>query len=179
MNDWNSVASVRGREFSRAVRFLEQWGTVGRTDYYNVVVLRVGDPLGFLEGLRARIEERPGIRDFLARLVPVLHAFPYRDREEFEREAEQVALGWAAELAGRAFHVRMHRRGFRSRLSSQEEEQRLSEVVMAELEKRGAPGRIDFESPDAILAVETVGPRAGLSLWSRAQLDRYPILGLD
>jgi tRNA(Ser,Leu) C12 N-acetylase TAN1 len=41
------------------------------------------------------------------------------------------------------------------------------------------PASIDFQDPDAILAVETVGQRGGLSLWTREQLRTYPFLGLD
>lgn len=47
------------------------------------------------------------------------------------------------------------------------------------LEARGTPARIDFSDPDAILAVETVGQRAGLSLWSREVIARHPLPGLD
>jgi hypothetical protein len=43
----------------------------------------------------------------------------------------------------------------------------------------GNPGRITFADPDAILALETVDCRAGLSLWSREDLQRYPFLHLD
>jgi tRNA(Ser,Leu) C12 N-acetylase TAN1 len=47
------------------------------------------------------------------------------------------------------------------------------------LEMAGAEGEITFEDPDAILALETVGTRAGLSLWTREDLQRYPLLHLD
>jgi tRNA(Ser,Leu) C12 N-acetylase TAN1 len=39
--------------------------------------------------------------------------------------------------------------------------------------------RVSFADPDYILALETVGQRAGLSLWDRVQRARYPFLGLD
>lgn len=51
--------------------------------------------------------------------------------------------------------------------------------LLEALEARVAPARIDFSDPNAILAVETVGQRAGLSLWSRAAIARHPLLGLD
>jgi tRNA(Ser,Leu) C12 N-acetylase TAN1 len=35
-----------------------------------------------------------------------------------------------------------------------------------------------FDDPDAILSVDTVGDRAGLALWTREELRRYPFLGL-
>ena len=176
--DWNVVASTREEEFVPAVRFLGRWGRVERTDYYNVVVLRVDDRAAFMEELRESIEAQPGILNSVGRVVPADKAFDYQSREEFEEKAWEVVLEWVPLLAGKSFYVRMHRRGFKKQLSSQEEEQYLAGRLLEELAKRGAPGRITFEDPDAIVAIETVGGRAGLSLWTRGDLERYPFLGL-
>jgi hypothetical protein len=73
----------------------------------------------------------------------------------------------------------MHRRGFKGRLSSQHEERFLDEVLLEALDTRGKPSRITFEDPDAILALETVDSRAGVSLWTREDIQRYPFLHLD
>jgi len=50
---------------------------------------------------------------------------------------------------------------------------------MEKLDAQGAATRIDFEDPDHIVDIETVGQRAGLSLWTREQAQRYPFLKLD
>lgn len=176
--DWNVVASVREDGFVPAVRFLERWGRVNRTDYYNVVVLRVEDRAAFVEELRESIEAQPGILNFVARVAPADKTFDYQSREEFEEKAWEVALEWVPLLAGKSFYVRMHRRGFKRQLSSQEEERHLADLLLEELAKAGSPGRITFEDPDAILAIETVGGRAGLSLWTREDRARYSFLGL-
>lgn len=52
-------------------------------------------------------------------------------------------------------------------------------VLLQALERRGTPGRISFDDPDAILAVDTVSNRAGMALWNRDELRTYPFLGLD
>jgi hypothetical protein len=44
---------------------------------------------------------------------------------------------------------------------------------------KGKPGRITFEDPDAIIAVETVAQWAGLSLWKREDLKQYPFIRLN
>jgi hypothetical protein len=47
------------------------------------------------------------------------------------------------------------------------------------LRATGSPGRIVFDDPDAVVVVEAVGDRAGLSAWGREDLQRYPFLHLD
>jgi hypothetical protein len=70
----------------------------------------------------------------------------------------------------------MHRRGLKGRIQRTQEEQLLDRVLLEALRERGTQGRIDFEDPDAVIAVETLGDEAGLSLWKRADLERYPAL---
>ena len=64
-------------------------------------------------------------------------------------------------------------------MSSQEEEQLMDKVLLEALETAGTPGSITFDDPDAIVAIETLGHRAGVSLWTRDDLRRYPFLRLD
>lgn len=72
----------------------------------------------------------------------------------------------------------MHRRGFKGKLSTAKEERFLDETLVDALDALSAPGRITFTDPDAILQIETVDGRAGLSLWRREDLRRYPFLGV-
>jgi tRNA(Ser,Leu) C12 N-acetylase TAN1 len=81
-------------------------------------------------------------------------------------------------LKGKSFHVRMHRRGFKGKISTVEEERMLNEVILKALEDLGMPGRLNFDDPDAIVAVETLGQHAGFSLWTREDLKQYPFLRL-
>ncbi|MBI5446021.1 MAG: hypothetical protein HY900_33010 [Deltaproteobacteria bacterium] len=179
MRDWNVVASVHQEGFRESLRLLARFGEVSKTDYFNVLVARVPDVATFVSELAAQVEAEPGIMNYLGRVVPVTRTFDFQGPQEFEERARQTALAWADELAGKSFHVRMHRRGLKGKLSSQEEEKLLAGALLEALSERGEPGRITFTDPDAILAVETVGPRAGLSLWSREDLARYRFLGLD
>jgi tRNA(Ser,Leu) C12 N-acetylase TAN1 len=177
--DWNVVATVRDEGFIKALALLEQFGPVSRTEFFNVLVMRVDDIPNLLEALRQQIEKDPEVEAILARLVPASHVFTFRTPEEFKTKASEGARTWVQQLAGRRFHVRMHRRGFKGRLSSLAEEQFLDEVLLNALEKIGHPGLINFDDPDVIVSVETVAQRAGLSLWNREDLQRYPFLHLD
>lgn len=179
MNDWNVVVTVHEGGFSDARRLLEKIGPVNRTEFFNVLVMRADDIPALLEQLRDRVEREPGILNDIARLVPLTRAFNFQSPETFEKNAVEAVSQWLPAIAGKGFHVRMRRRGFKGRLSSMDEERFLDDYLLEALEKAGTPGRIAFEDPDFIIAVESVGTRAGLSLWSRDELQRYPFLGLD
>jgi tRNA(Ser,Leu) C12 N-acetylase TAN1 len=179
VRDWNVVVTVRGGGFNSVRKLLREFGPIHPTGFYNVLVMRVEDVRGLLEALRDRACRDPLALTGLARVRPVARAFDYHSAEEFEARARDAALEWVPELAGKAFHVRQHRRGFKGRLSTPDEERFLDRALLAALEKAEAPGHIAFEDPDAILAVETLGGRAGLALWTREDLWRYPFLGLS
>ena len=179
MRDWNVVVSVHDRQFTRGCRILAQFGRVERTEYYNVLVMKVADRAKFMEALADLVATVPDVLGVISRAAPATETFTFQDAEEFEAKAKQIVLAWLPRLAGKSFHVRLHRRGFRGRLSSQEEERLLDQTLLDALERTGAPGRISFDDPDAILDVETVSNRAGLSLWTREELTRYPFLKLD
>lgn len=173
------VASIREQEFRPAIRLLERWGPVNRTDYYNVVVLRAEQTARLLEELREQVEAEPGTLNLLGRVIPATGTFDFQNRPEFEEKARELGVAWAPRLAGMSFHVRMHRRGFKRQLSSLEQEQILAGAILEELERLVSPAKITFEDPDAVLDIETVGGRAGLSLWTREERQRYPFLGLE
>jgi tRNA(Ser,Leu) C12 N-acetylase TAN1 len=179
MNDWNVVVTVHEGGFTEARRLLEKMGPVSRTEFFNVLVMRVEDIPSLLEHLRERVEREPGILNDIARLVPFTHPFNFQSPEMFEKNAMEIVSQWVPNLANKSFHVRMRRRGFKGRLSSMDEERFLDEYLLDALEKTGTPGHIVFDDPDFIIAVESVGNRAGLSLWSRDDLRRYPFLRLD
>ena len=180
MRDWNVVVTARERGFVMTCEVLGELGRIERTAYYNVLVMRVDDRERFLSDLRAMVSHDPRLGTFaFARVVPLARLFDFATPEAFETRAREAALGWLPQLAGRRFHVRMHRRGFKGALPSQEEERFLDRALLEALANRDTPGAIDFDDPDAILDVETVDGRAGLALWTREELERYPFLRLD
>lgn len=179
MHDWNVVVSLHEGGYTQAWKLLEQLGSVNRTTYFNVLVMQVEDIGHFLETLRQWSAEEPQLLTVLARVRPATQTFTFQTVEEFEAKAREACQRWVPDLAGQSFHVRMHRRGFKGRLTSQHEESFLDGVLLEALAQTGRPGRITFEDPDAIIALETVDCQAGLSLWRREDLQRYPFLRLD
>ena len=179
MQEWNAVITVQDSGYEEARRLLERFGRVDRTDYFNVLLMQVGDYQQLLDHLREEGERDPQRVACLARVMPVILSFDFQSPAEFEEKARQAVTAWIPTLAGKSFHLRMHRRGFKGKLSTVEEEKFLDSYLLEALEMAGNKGRIDFNDPDAIIAVETIGTKAGLSLWTRDDLKRYPLLHLD
>jgi tRNA(Ser,Leu) C12 N-acetylase TAN1 len=179
VKDWNVIATIHDSRFREARKLLRQLGEVAPTDFRNVFVLHVDDPAEFTRLLADHVAKEPGIDEILARVVPARLTFAFRDVAQFEERAREAVLQLVPTLAGQRFHVRIHRRGFKHRISSQEEEQRLDKVLLDALAAAGTPGSISFDDPDTIIAIESVGQRAGVSLWTREDLRRYPFLRLD
>ncbi|WP_455208877.1 hypothetical protein [Kaarinaea lacus] len=178
--DWNVVVTVQEHGFKQAREFLHEFGRVHKTEYFNVLVMQVNDVEQFLEDMRTAISVNARILEAIARIMPVTDCFMFQSPVEFEEKAQSVVEKWLALLSGKRFHVRMHRRGFKGRLSSQNEEKLLDSVILSSLQQQDESlAKIDFDDPDYIIAVETVGQAAGLALWTREQLQRYPFLKMD
>jgi tRNA(Ser,Leu) C12 N-acetylase TAN1 len=179
MHDWNVVITVHEDGYNSARNILERHGKVDRTDFFNILLMQTADYWQLLDALQEEANQDPAVVSALARVMPVVLTFEFQSPHEFEDKARQAVSAWLPALGGKSFHLRMHRRGFKGKLSSMDEERFLDTYLLEALEMAGTPGRITFEDPDAIIALETVGQRAGLSLWNREELERYPLLHLD
>lgn len=179
MHDWNTIINVNEGGFKRAFRILADFGPVAKTEFFNVLVLRAEDIPSMLEALRERLDRDPAGLAFLSRLIPLKETFIFQSVEEFEQKAKESVIRLAPAVAGKSFYVRIRRRGFKGRISSPEEERLLDAALLDELGKRGLPAEVSFHDPDAVIAVETVGTRAGISLFTREELKRYPFIKLD
>jgi tRNA(Ser,Leu) C12 N-acetylase TAN1 len=176
LRDWNVLATAREGGFARARRLLAGLGQVAETRFYNVLLARVSDPRALLPRLSELAAADPGSVACLARVAPADRTFTFQAAEEFLDRAREAALELAQPLGGRSFHVRVHRRGFKGTLHSQEAERLLAGSVLEALEAAGRPGRVAFEDADAVVAVEIVGSQAAVALWTREDLARWPLL---
>jgi tRNA(Ser,Leu) C12 N-acetylase TAN1 len=180
MQDWNVVVTVNDR-FARyhVRRGLKRFGRIETTEFHNVLVMQVADVGAFLTALGGLMGEDMSLLNDISRLMPAQVTFDFLSREDFEKEAGAAILGWADRMAGKTFHIRLHRRGLKEQLRSLDEEKLLDTALLDRLAEQGHPGRIDFADPDFVIDIETVGNRAGLSLWAREDLKRYPFLRVD
>lgn len=173
MKDWNVVVTAYREGHRHALRSLRSLCRTEPSAYYNVILAAAGDPMALLEELERRAETEPVLIDTISRVAPAMAVFDYASDEEFERQATATALAWLPRLAGKSFHVRVHRRGAGLTVESHVEEARLGEKLLAALTEAGTPGKIGFDDPDLILAVDAIDGRAGLGLWSREDLARH------
>ncbi len=158
---------------------LRRYGEVHTTEYFNVLVLTVADVAEFLKNLEDDTRDDMSLLNAASRIIPAQESFDFQTPEEFEDEACKALEELIPRLEGCSFYVRMHRRGFKGRLVSPEEERFLDGYILSRLEEASSPGRVTFDDPDAIVTVETVGQRAGLACWSREERERYLFLNLD
>ena len=178
MLDWNVVVNLHEHSFSRAYLLLEQLGKVYQSDFENVLLLEVDSIPSFLQIFNDKLTQEPNLLKEFSRIVPVTSTFSFQSAAEFEAKAKETISNWLPKLAGKSFYVDMHRRGFKSQISSDYEEDWLDRMILEELEKMDSRGQIDFEDPDLLISVETVSHQAGLSCWTREDLQNYPWLKL-
>lgn len=179
MHDWNAVITVREGGFVPACRLLEPFGQVRKTEFFNTLVMRADDPFGLLAELQGQIAGNPDIAAWVSRFMPMQRRFSFQFVAEFELRSQEAVLEWLPRLANSRFHLRMHRRGFKGKFSSADEERFLDEFLLQRLEDAGTPGKVAFDDPDLIIALETIGPQAGLSIFSRDELQHFSLLHLD
>jgi len=180
VDDWNVVATVFDQQgYREAKSILSEFGSVEQTEFYNVLVVKVADVKSFTEAISQLVQQTPGVMNDISRLAPSHANFNFSDARDFERKAKDVVLEWVSELGDRSFYLRLHRRGLRGEINSPQEERFLDDALLSELESLGTPGRITFEDPDVIIDVETVGNRAGVSKWSRKELEKFDFLRID
>jgi tRNA(Ser,Leu) C12 N-acetylase TAN1 len=181
MKDWNVVVSLNEpRSFRRAIHGLKDYGHVEKTGYYNVLVLNVDDTKAFLGALEQRCRDEPSLYDAISRVAPAHRTFEFRSPGDFKLKAEAAIGEFLPRLAGRSFHVRFHhRRPAGQGLGTQEVERSIGESILAALQQEGCPGKLSFDDPDAVLAIDTVDDRAGVALWTREDLERHRLLRPD
>ena len=109
MEPWNAIITARGDRLPQARKALRALGRVQRTGFYNVRAIEVDEPKAFLDRLERLIDEHPDVVQSLAHVFPAERCFDFSSTAEFESKAQEAALGWVPQLAGKSFHVPVHR----------------------------------------------------------------------
>jgi len=179
VKDWNIVISVYQDGFRRALRALKEFGPVERSPYHNVLVMKAKDPTALLEAIERKTEDNTALYDAISRIAPAMRTIEFHSVEEFKDRLKPVLLEWLPGLIRSSLHVRLHRRGDRHDLPTPDAERSFDDFLLAATGAAGAPCKISFTDPDAIIAIDTVDDRAGVGLWSRRDLARHRLLRPD
>ncbi len=171
MERWNVL--VTGLMGTRRTVFeeLKVLGKFKKTNFRDVYVGTVEDTEVFLDALRKNIFLLPNV----GKVIPIEKNFSFH-LEEFEDRLKETLIPYLPQLEGCSFFVRIERRGFKGKINSLSEEKVLDQFLLEELRKQDREGRIDFENPDYIVAVETLGGWCGVSLISRELKAKYPAI---
>ena len=176
MNAWNIVITVHREGFAPVTHALRDLAPIGLTSYHNLLTMTAKDPMEVLAAIETRAAADMALREALSRVAPAMESFFFFSPEDFEAKASMALLARLQQLAGKSFHVRLHRRGHRQEMVDPAVESRLGEVVQNALKAAGTPGVISFSDPDVIVAIDTVDDQAGIALWTREDIARHPLL---
>jgi hypothetical protein len=179
VKDWNVIVTIYQQGFRRALHALQDIGPTERSSYHNVLVMKVDSPMAILEAIERLTDERPALYDAIARVAPAMHTLQFRSTEAFKDGATSILLAWVPNLTGRTFHVRLHRRGPKLELRTQDAERFFNNTIVDATTKVGMPARISFADPDAELVIDTIDDRAGIAMWTREDLARHRLLRPD
>ena len=124
------MGATRWEELYPGPQLLDRFGDVEKTPFFNILVMRSADLGGLLDpsGSWPAGTRRPWRPWRGSCRYPTVHTF--QSRQEFERKACQVVHGWLPQRLARASMSGRHRRGFRGKLSSMDEERFLDGYLL-------------------------------------------------
>jgi tRNA(Ser,Leu) C12 N-acetylase TAN1 len=173
------VTKASNGRFRHLLRELAPHGEFRKTEFLGVIIGRVEDPTTFLESIREKRQKQLIAFQDLGRVVPLERVFVFH-LEEFPVKAKAALLPYVENLEGKRFYVRLERRGLKGQIVSPEVERELDAFIEQTLAVAGRkPAQVDFEHPDAVVVVETIGDRCGVGLLTREMMDRYDFVRVD
>ncbi len=163
------TVSSEGR-YRRLLEALCALGEFRATEFLGVIAGEVADQKAFLDQVRRRRGESD-LAD-LRRVIPLDRVFTFHP-DELEARLKESIVSYVDDLAEKRFYVRLERRGLKGRIVSPEVERELDAFIVQTLEMSNKTATVDFDDPDAILVVETIGDRCGVGLLTRRMMDEY------
>jgi tRNA(Ser,Leu) C12 N-acetylase TAN1 len=179
MWEFNVLATLaQNGRYSHLLHELSDFGEFHKTTFHGVILGRVADVDDFLETIRHKREEQLIAFQDLGRIVPLETVFTF-ELDDFLPRLCQAIRPWLGKLADCRFHVRLERRGLKGEIVSPDVEQALDTYVLEELADLGHSARIDFDDPDMVVAIETIGDRCGVGLITRDLNERFEFVRVD
>lgn len=164
------VTSFRFHE-GKALRILGEFGEFKGTEFRDIILGKVEDKEKFLEAIKPKMEADAS--KSISRIIPFDSFFVFEAEKLLDKLKEVIAVytGFVAE--NELFDIRMKRRGLKGVINSQEVENALREHFSELLKTKGIKAKLDFEKPDKIIVIETVGQQCGVGLISKDLTAKY------
>lgn len=175
MRPWNVLATAHEGYRDVLMGRMRRHGDFGGGGYRNLAVGHVDDPIAFMDAVRDALPSDRALSMSLARILPIDVVTRFDPADPAGSLAAASEPLWER-LGGGTFFVRVERRGLRGHLHSSVVERAIGERVWEFLAARGGTPRVAFADADAILAVETLGEHAGITVVTRALRDAYPFV---
>jgi tRNA(Ser,Leu) C12 N-acetylase TAN1 len=172
------VTMAQDGRYRQMMEELAPYGEFHKTEFHGVVIGRVPDIPHFLETILRQRQERAIAFQDLSRIVPLDKVFTF-DPDDFLAKACNAIRPYLPRMSEHRFYVRLERRGYKGQIVSPDIEQALDSFILDELADVGHSGKIDYETPEAVLALETVGNRCGIGFITRELSDRYPFVHVN
>jgi len=168
------IVIYEGERTIKGVYELSDLGVFEETGFRGVIKGEVEDLESFLKELETRIRT-----SFLpvSRVVPIQEWFYFSPDKFLDIAKERVAKHLDRVKAGETFCVRVERRGMKGVFSSKDLEREIGSHVYSMLKERdGVEHKVDLKDPDKMIVIETIGNMAGLSLISKEDRRKYPLI---
>lgn len=172
------VTMAHNGRYGYLLKELSGYGDFHKTPFHGVILGRVTDVAQFLETIHEKRQKQVFAFQDLGRVVPLETVFTF-ELDDFLARLCQAIRPWLDKLADRRFHVRLERRGMKGQIVSPDIEQALDSYVLDELIDLGHSAQVDFDDPDAVVAIETIGDRCGVGLITRELSERYDFVRVD
>ena len=153
---------------------LRRHGAFRGGGYRNVAIGRVADPAVFFDKLRDDLAGDAMLAGAVGRVLPIDHVLRLDD-DDPQASLETAVAALAPRVAG-SFFVRLERRGLHGTLHSSAVERDLGTTLWRAIESTGRTPRVTFTDPDFVVAIETLGPQAGIALIDRELRQTYPFV---
>lgn len=172
---WNVVATSRRTWEKELIGELKGFGDFRGSGFGDVILGSVEEMRAFLEALRVRWTEKLFLQMILSSVVPIQTVFRFTKDTLLTGIMERVNP-LVERMGAGSFCVRMKRRGHKRELSGFETERAVGEYVYDRLAAQGKSFRVDFSSPDYVIAIETLHDQCGVGLIDREWMERFPFV---
>jgi tRNA(Ser,Leu) C12 N-acetylase TAN1 len=173
---WNILVTSLEGQREALLSVLRTLARFRRGGFPNVLVATVDDPWTFLGVLRETCEASPILRSALGKAIPIEQTLRLTDPAAFVDEVAASLEPLAKRLIGRAFFVRVFRRGFRNVIDSTRAEGEIGARLVALLEAAGDHPKVRFRDADIVVAIESLRDEVGIALLDRELRATFPFV---